>query len=213
MDNIFRSAGNPFMTSLVLLRHGESQWNLENRFTGWIDVPLSQRGEEEARTAGEKLKSYKFSRAFTSVLRRADDTLSIVLRIIGQKNIPIERDQALNERNYGDLQGLNKAETAAKYGDAQVKLWRRSFDVKPPNGESLKDTAARVLPYWEQRIQPHILKKENVIISAHGNSLRALVMHLDQLSQEEILELNIPTGVPLVYQFDHTGVPEAHYYL
>lgn len=163
--------------------------------------------------AGEKLKSFTFSRAFTSVLRRADDTLSIVLGIIGQKNIPIERDQALNERHYGDLQGLNKAETAAKYGDAQVKLWRRSFDVKPPNGESLKDTAARVLPYWEQRIQPHILKKENVIISAHGNSLRALVMHLDQLSQEEILELNIPTGVPLVYQIDHAGIPEAHYYL
>jgi len=190
------------MSSLVLLRHGESQWNLENRFTGWVDVPLSPRGEEEARTAGVKLKSFRFHRAFTSVLQRANNTLTIVLDIIGQKNIPIARDQALNERRYGDLQGLNKAETAKKFGEEQVKLWRRSFDVRPPNGESLKDTAERVLPYWKDSIAPHLRQGENVIIAAHGNSLRALVMHLDDLSKEKVLELNIPTGVPLLYELD-----------
>src|SRR6185436_19430347 len=134
------------MATLVLLRHGESQWNLENRFTGWVDVPLSEKGRAEARAAGEKLKSYTFDRAFTSVLIRAIDTLKIVLEVIGQSQIPIEKDQALNERMYGELQGLNKAETAQKYGDQQVKLWRRSYDIKPPGGESLKDTAERVLP-------------------------------------------------------------------
>jgi len=201
------------MPSVILLRHGESQWNLENRFTGWIDVPLSPRGEEEARAAGEKLKSFKFYRAFTSVLKRAIDTLTIVLDVIGQKSIPIEYDQALNERHYGDLQGLNKAETAKKYGEAQVKIWRRSYEVQPPHGESLKDTAARVLPYWHKNIIPHILKGENIIISAHGNSLRALVMQLDTLSQEEVLELNIPTGVPLLYEFDGAANPLSHQYL
>ncbi len=201
------------MTTVVLLRHGESQWNLENRFTGWTDVPLSEKGVEEARSAGEKLKGYAFDHAFTSVLKRAIDTLDIVLDIIGQKNIPIDYDQALNERHYGDLQGLNKAETAKKYGDAQVKLWRRSFDVQPPNGESLKNTLERVLPYWEANILPCVLKGERLIIAAHGNSLRSLVMHLDNLSREEVLELNIPTGVPLVYEFDANAKPVSHRYL
>jgi 2,3-bisphosphoglycerate-dependent phosphoglycerate mutase len=200
------------MNTLVLLRHGESQWNLENRFTGWVDVPLSERGVKEAREAGEKLRSFMFDRAFTSVLKRANDTLTIVLDIIGQRDIPVERDQALNERHYGDLQGLNKAETAMKYGDAQVKVWRRSFDVQPPNGESLKDTADRVLPYWNASILPHLEQGEDIIISAHGNSLRALVMHLDNLSREEVIELNIPTGVPLVYEFNKTQ-PVSHRYL
>lgn len=201
------------MTPLVLLRHGESQWNLENRFTGWVDVPLSSRGIEEANAAGEKLRGYTFDRAFTSVLQRAIRTLTIVLELTGQKTVPIEQNQALNERHYGDLQGLNKAETAQKYGDAQVKLWRRSFDVQPPNGESLKDTLARVLPYWEKVIYPHVLHGERLIIAAHGNSLRSLVMHLDELSREEVLELNIPTGVPLVYEFDDAGKPVSHRYL
>jgi 2,3-bisphosphoglycerate-dependent phosphoglycerate mutase len=201
------------MTTLVLLRHGESQWNLENRFTGWVDVPLSPKGVEEARNAGEKLKGYTFNLAFTSVLQRAINTLDIVLDISGQKSIPITKNQALNERHYGDLQGLNKAETAQKYGDAQVKLWRRSFDIQPPNGESLKDTLARVLPYWETTIYPHVVKKERMIIAAHGNSLRSLVMHLDGLTREQVLELNIPTGVPLLYEFDDAGKPVSHRYL
>jgi 2,3-bisphosphoglycerate-dependent phosphoglycerate mutase len=201
------------MTTLVLLRHGESQWNLENRFTGWIDVPLSEKGIEEAKSAGEKLKQYRFDHAFTSVLKRANDTLNIVLDIIGQKTIPIDYNQALNERHYGDLQGLNKAETAKKYGDAQVKIWRRSFDVPPPNGESLKNTLERVLPYWESNILPCVKKGERLIIVAHGNSLRSLVMHLDNLSKEAVLELNIPTGVPLVYEFDADAKPVSHRYL
>lgn len=201
------------MPTLVLLRHGESQWNLENRFTGWIDVPLSPKGVEEARQAGNKLMGYAFDRAFTSVLKRANDTLRIVLEIIGQTGIPTEFDQALNERHYGDLQGLNKAETAKKYGDAQVKLWRRSYDIQPPNGESLKDTAARVLPYWKQHIWPAVLKGQNIIIAAHGNSLRSLVMHLDTLTQQQVIELNIPTGVPLEYVFDPHGKEISHRYL
>jgi 2,3-bisphosphoglycerate-dependent phosphoglycerate mutase len=201
------------MPTLVLLRHGESQWNLENRFTGWVDVPLSPKGEEEARVAGEKLREFSFQRAFTSVLRRANDTLSIVLKIINQTAIPIEYDQALNERHYGDLQGLNKAETAKKFGDDQVKLWRRSYDIRPPNGESLKDTAERVLPYWEKKILPHLTKGENILIAAHGNSLRALVMHLDNLSREQVLELNIPTGVPLLYELSSSAAPLSSRYL
>jgi 2,3-bisphosphoglycerate-dependent phosphoglycerate mutase len=201
------------MSKLVLLRHGESQWNLENRFTGWVDVPLSPKGVDEAKAAGEKLKGFVFDRAYTSVLRRAIDTLSIVLDIVDQKNIPVTQDQALNERHYGDLQGLNKAETAQKFGDAQVKIWRRSFDVQPPNGESLKNTLERVLPYWQTVIEPRVRKGERLIIVAHGNSLRSLVMHLDKLSREEVIELNIPTGVPLVYEFDESGSPVAHAYL
>ena len=201
------------MARLVLLRHGESQWNLENRFTGWVDVPLSPKGIEEAKSAGEKLREMKFHRAFTSVLMRANETLRIVLEAIGQTGIPIEKDKALNERMYGELQGLNKAETAQKYGDAQVKIWRRSYDVRPPGGESLKDTAERALPYYEKMIKPHLLKGETIIIAAHGNSLRALVMELDQLSKEAVLELNIPTGVPLLYEFDERGKVLSHRYL
>jgi 2,3-bisphosphoglycerate-dependent phosphoglycerate mutase len=201
------------MARLVLLRHGESQWNLENRFTGWVDVPLSPKGIEEAKSAGEKLREVKFHRAFTSVLMRANETLRIVLEAIGQTGIPIEKDKALNERMYGELQGLNKAETAQKYGDAQVKIWRRSYDVRPPGGESLKDTAERALPYYEKMIKPHLLKGETIIIAAHGNSLRALVMELDQLSKEAVLELNIPTGVPLLYEFDASGKVLSHRYL
>jgi 2,3-bisphosphoglycerate-dependent phosphoglycerate mutase len=201
------------MTRLVLLRHGESQWNLENRFTGWVDVPLSPRGVEEAKNAGEKLKGFTFDRAFTSVLSRANETLRLVLEAIAQTAIPIEKDKALNERMYGELQGLNKAETAKKYGDDQVKIWRRSYDVKPPGGESLKDTAERVLPYYETKIKPCVLKGETILIAAHGNSLRALVMQLEHLSKEQVLELNIPTGAPLLYELDNSGKVLSHRYL
>jgi 2,3-bisphosphoglycerate-dependent phosphoglycerate mutase len=203
------------MPNLVLLRHGESQWNLENRFTGWVDVPLSPRGEEEARQAGEKLKSFKFDKAYTSVLKRANDTLYIVLKIIGQENIPIEYNKALNERHYGALQGLNKADIGRQYGEEQLKIWRRSYDVPPPKdktplnpegiSESLKDTAARTLPYFESKILPDIRAGKNVLVAAHGNSLRSIVMKLDNLSKEEVLELNIPTGVPLLYVYDDQG--------
>jgi 2,3-bisphosphoglycerate-dependent phosphoglycerate mutase len=186
---------------------------LENRFTGWVDVPLSPKGEQEARAAGEKLKGFRFDRAYTSVLKRAIDTLRIVLEITGQTNVPTEQDQALNERMYGDLQGLNKAETAQKYGEQQVKIWRRSYDVRPPGGESLKDTAERVLPYYEQRIKPEVLAGKTIIVAAHGNSLRALVMTLDRLTKEQVLELNIPTGAPLLYEFDASGAVREHRYL
>ncbi|HEY5627617.1 MAG TPA: 2,3-bisphosphoglycerate-dependent phosphoglycerate mutase [Nitrospira sp.] len=201
------------MARLVLLRHGESQWNLENRFTGWVDVPLSPRGIQEAKNAGEKLRSFTFHRAFTSVLARANETLRLALETIGQTGIPIEKNKALNERMYGELQGLNKAETAKKYGDEQVKIWRRSYDVPPPGGESLKDTAERVLPYYDQHIKPHVLNGETILIAAHGNSLRALVMQLEGLSKEQVLELNIPTGAPLLYELDATGKVTGHRYL
>ena len=201
------------MSKLVLIRHGESQWNLENRFTGWVDVPLSPKGIEEAKAAGKKLAGFTFDRAFTSVLARATETLRIILEAIGQATIPIEKDKALNERMYGELQGLNKAETAKKYGDEQVKIWRRSYDVQPPGGESLKDTAERVLPYYDSRIKPSVLKGETILIAAHGNSLRALVMQLEQLTREQVLELNIPTGAPLLYELDNNGKVLAHRYL
>jgi len=201
------------MARMVLLRHGESQWNLENRFTGWVDVPLSPKGEEEARAAGRKLIGFRFDRAYVSVLKRAIDTLRIVLEGIGQTDIPIEKDQALNERMYGELQGLNKAETITKFGEQQVKLWRRSYDVRPPGGESLKDTAERALPYYERRIRPDLMAGKTILVAAHGNSLRALVMHLDRLSHEEVLELNIPTGVPLLYEFNSSGAVLTHRYL
>jgi len=201
------------MPQMVLIRHGESQWNLENRFTGWIDVPLSPKGEQEAREAGQKIQAIRFDEAFTSVLTRAKETLRIVLEVIDQTNIPVEEDQALNERMYGDLQGLNKAETAQKYGEQQVKVWRRSYDVRPPGGESLKDTAERVLPYYLKRIEPEVLAGRTLLIVAHGNSLRALLMHLNQLSKEEVLELNIPTGAPLFYEFGDNGKVLAHRYL
>jgi len=190
------------MSKLVLVRHGESQWNLENRFTGWVDVPLSPKGEQEAKTAGEKLKGIVFKKAFTSLLKRAQNTLGIILDVTGQKNIPVEKSQALNERHYGDLQGLNKAETVKKFGDEQVKIWRRSYDVAPPKGESLKDTAARTLPYFKETILPSLKDNANIIVAAHGNSLRSIVMDLDKLTREQVLELNIPTGVPIVYEFD-----------
>ncbi len=191
--------------TLVLVRHGQSQWNLENRFTGWVDVPLSEAGIEEARKAGELLKGMKFDYAFTSALTRAQETLRIMLEIIGQTDVPTERDQALNERHYGDLQGLNKDETAAKFGKEQVHIWRRSFDVKPPNGESLKDTRSRVLPYYQAKIEPLVKDGKRILIAAHGNSLRALVMTLDNMSQQAITDLNIPTGAPMRYLIDSEG--------
>ncbi|MGH7181158.1 MAG: 2,3-bisphosphoglycerate-dependent phosphoglycerate mutase [Nitrospiraceae bacterium] len=193
------------MGHLVLLRHGESQWNLENRFIGWIDVPLSPEGHEEAMAAAQKLSQYRFNRAFTSRLIRATDTLRIVLAAIGQGQIPIEENQALNERMYGDLQGLNKEETVKKYGAEQVEVWRRSYEVRPPGGESLQDTAARVLPYYERRIKPALDQGDTLLIVAHGNSLRALVMHLEHLSPQQIVELTIPTGTLLVYDIDDKG--------
>ena len=188
------------MPELILLRHGQSQWNLENRFTGWVDVPLSPKGEAEARAAGEKLAGRRIDVLFTSVLKRAIDTATLAFaaaRIAEPRTI---RDAALNERMYGDLQGLNKAEAAKKWGDAQIKIWRRSYDVQPPGGESLADTAARVLPYWESQIRPELVAGRNVLVAAHGNSLRALVMHLDGLTREQVLELEIPTGAPLLYE-------------
>jgi 2,3-bisphosphoglycerate-dependent phosphoglycerate mutase len=188
------------MALLVLVRHGESQWNLENRFTGWEDVPLTETGRREAARAGELLRGMPFDRAYTSELQRAQETLSIILDAIGRSDLPIERDAALNERHYGELQGLNKAETAKKFGDEQVHIWRRSFDVAPPGGESLKDTAARTLPYFERVIVPRLAAGENVLVSAHGNSLRSIVMHLDKLSPQQVLELNLATGVPIVYE-------------
>lgn len=191
------------MSYLIILRHGQSQWNLENRFTGWIDIDLSEQGIIEAQQAGEKLKPYKFDKAYTSALIRAQRTLDIILKIIHQENIPIEKDEALNERMYGDLQGLNKDEMRAKFGAEQVHLWRRSFDVAPPNGESLKDTAARVIPYWEKHIVPDLKAGKNILISAHGNSLRALVMYLEKLSPEEIVQTEIPTGHPKYYMLDN----------
>jgi len=195
------------MPHLVLLRHGQSQWNLENRFTGWVDVPLTQKGEEEARQAGEKMKAVQlqFDTTFTSVLQRAIRTLKLALGVLGQSDLPVKQDQALNERHYGDLQGLNKAETAQKFGDEQVRIWRRSYDVPPPGGESLENTAARTLPYLTEKILPTIQAGQHVLVAAHGNSLRSIIMHLDQLNREEVLSLELGTGVPVVYDLDTTG--------
>ena len=203
------------MGKLVLVRHGQSQWNLENRFTGWVDVPLSDKGRQEALHAGLSLKGLKFDCAFTSVLQRAQNTLKIILEEIGQTQLPTEKNQALNERHYGALQGLNKKETAAKYGDEQVHIWRRSYDVPPPAtktdlnpegiSESLKDTAARTLPYFNSRILPLVKSGKNVLVAAHGNSLRSIVMDLEHMTKEQVLELNIPTGVPITYDIDSSG--------
>jgi 2,3-bisphosphoglycerate-dependent phosphoglycerate mutase len=190
------------MTQLVLIRHGQSQWNLENKFTGWIDIPLSPKGEEEAREAGEKIKNFKFDKVYTSVLERAIKTYEIAAEVAGFKNLPVEKDKALNERMYGDLQGLNKDDMRKKFGAEQVHIWRRSFDVPPPNGESLKDTAERVLPYWRSHIEPDLKAGKNILVVAHGNSLRALIMHLDNLTGEEVVKLEIPTGIPILYEFD-----------
>lgn len=198
------------MGHLVLLRHGESQWNLENRFTGWIDVPLSTEGREEAMAAAQKLSGYRFDRAFTSRLVRATETLRVVLAAIGQEQIPLEESLALNERMYGDLQGLNKEETIKKYGAQQVEVWRRSYEVRPPGGESLQDTAARVLPYYEEWIKPALGNGNTVLIVAHGNSLRALVMHLEHLSPQQIVDLTIPTGALFIYDVHDAGVCVRH---
>jgi 2,3-bisphosphoglycerate-dependent phosphoglycerate mutase len=190
------------MVWLCLLRHGQSQWNLENRFTGWVDVALTDAGREEARTAAERLasQSIHFDVAYTSVLSRAADTLDIALRVLQQRDLPIHNDQALNERMYGDLQGLNKAETAAKFGDEQVHVWRRSYEVPPPNGESLKDTQERALPYYRTHIEPALRAGKNVLIVAHGNSLRAIIMQLENLTPEQILQVELPTGEPWLYR-------------
>ena len=228
------------MHRVVLLRHGESDWNRENRFTGWTDVDLSDKGRLEAKMAGELLTSlgYTFDQAYCSVLKRAIRTLWIVLDEMDLMWIPVERSWRLNERHYGDLQGLDKAETAARFGEAQVKIWRRSYDIPPPPlepsdprfpgrdpryrslspselplTECLKDTVARFLPYWHGTIGPAIRSGKSVIVAAHGNSIRALVKYLDQVSEKDIVELNIPTGVPLVYELDADLKPLDHYYL
>ena len=228
------------MTKLVLLRHGESVWNKENRFTGWTDVDLSERGIDEAHYAGQVLKEkgYVFDVAFTSVLKRAIRTLWIVLDEMDQMWIPVHRSWRLNERHYGALQGLNKSEMTAKYGEQQVLIWRRSYDVQPPPlkptderypgndprygtldkkdvplTESLKDTIQRVMPYWHDTVAPAIRSGKRVIISAHGNSIRGLVKYLDNLSDEDIVRLNIPTGIPLIYELDEQLKSARHYYL
>jgi 2,3-bisphosphoglycerate-dependent phosphoglycerate mutase len=191
--------------TLILVRHGQSLWNLQDRFTGWIDVPLTDQGRAEARRAGEKLKGYPFDRAFMSALVRAQETLRIILDIIGQPDLPTERNSALNERHYGDLQGLVKSETAQKFGEETVRLWRRSYEVAPPGGESLKDTQRRVMPYYEQHIAPLVFGGQTLLLVAHANSLRALVMTLDDVSPEAVPDLKIATGVPRRYQFDAGG--------
>ena len=228
------------MHKVVLLRHGESDWNRENRFTGWTDVDLSEAGRREAKAAADVLKSlgYTFDRAYCSVLKRAIRTLWIVLDEMDLMWIPVERSWRLNERHYGALQGLDKAETAARFGEAQVKIWRRSYDIPPPAlersdprfpgadpryrclspdevplTECLKDTVARFLPYWTGTIGPAIKSGQRVLVAAHGNSIRALVKYLDDVSERDIVELNIPTGVPLVYELDDDLRPLKHYYL
>jgi 2,3-bisphosphoglycerate-dependent phosphoglycerate mutase len=189
---------------LVLVRHGESEWNLKNLFTGWKNVDLTDKGVEEARAAGRKLKAQglRFDVAFTSSLKRAQRTLDLMLEELGQTDLPIIRDQALNERDYGDLVGLNKDDARKKWGEEQVLIWRRSYDIAPPGGESLRDTAARVLPYYIKEIQPRVLRGERVLVAAHGNSLRALVMVLDRHTTESILKLNLGTGVPMIYRLN-----------
>lgn len=224
------------MNKLILIRHGQSTWNLENKFTGWTDVDLSKKGIEEAKEAGKTLKEkgFNFDIAYTSVLKRANHTLEIVLKELNEENIPIYKSWRLNERHYGALQGLNKEETAVKYGDNQVKIWRRSYDVKPPalderderyikqkdiydeyvpHTESLKDTIKRVIPYWEKTIVPSIKTGKKVIIVAHGNSLRGLIKYLDNISDEEIIKLEIETGKPICYELDDNLKPIKHYYL
>lgn len=228
------------MYKLVLMRHGESQWNLENRFTGWTDVDLTQTGRDQAWQAGQLLKEkgFGFDMAFTSVLKRAIRTLWLTLDALDQMYIPVHNNWRLNERHYGNLQGLNKAETAAKFGDEQVLIWRRAYAIAPdplsledprhprfdprygklsadqlPSTECLKDTVERVLPFWNDSIAPAIRAGRRVLVSAHGNSLRALIKHLDHVSDEDIIALNIPTGQPLVYELDQNLRPIKHYYL
>ena len=198
--SVFKNLDMPL---LILIRHGQSTYNLENRFTGSVDVPLTSLGKEEAREAGKKLKDYKFNRAFTSMLIRAQESLEIILEEIKQPDIPVVKNAALNERMYGSLQGLNKAETAEKYGAEQVEIWRRSYSIRPPNGESLEDTFNRVVPFYKSEIEPKLKDSENILIVAHGNSLRALVMYLENIETEAIEKLNIPTGLPKLYTLDN----------
>ena len=193
------------MSQLILLRHGQSVWNAENRFTGWVDIDLSEQGIKEAKFAGQKLKDFKIDKVFTSTLKRAIETAQSVLDIIGQNALPLTCSPALNERNYGDLQGLNKDEMRSKFGTEQVHIWRRSYDIRPPNGESLKDTCDRVLPYYQSTILPCLLKKETVLVAAHGNSLRGLIKELEHLSNLDVVSVEIPTGSPLVYEMDQQG--------
>ncbi len=195
------------MGKLVLVRHGQSQWNLENRFTGWVDVPITPLGEQEAHRAGRELKAadIRFDLAFVSELIRANQTLAVILDELGRKDLPVKKDAALNERHYGDLQGLDKAETIKKFGEAQVHIWRRSFDVKPPNGESLKDTADRTLPYFRNFILPAVTAGQNALVSAHGNSLRAIIMDLEKLSPEQIMKVEIATCRPIYYDVGTKG--------
>lgn len=188
--------------SLTLIRHGQSTYNLANLFTGNVDVPLTLLGEEEALIAGKKINGFKYDIAYTSMLKRAQETLRIILEEIKQTTIPVVKNAAFDERMYGDLQGLNKTETAAKYGDAQVEIWRRSYDVRPPGGESLEDTFNRTVPYYKPEIEPKLKAGENILIVAHGNSLRALMMYLENISKEAIVNVNIPTGLPRLYHFD-----------
>lgn len=190
------------MSTLVLVRHGQSLWNQQNRFTGWVDVPLTDQGREEARTGGRRLEKLCFDVAYTSALLRAQETLAIILEEIGQTRCPVIRDAALNERHYGDLTGLDKAETAAIHGAENVRIWRRSFDVPPPNGESLEMTAKRTLPFFERAIMGDIRHGRNVLVCAHGNSNRSIVMNLDRLSRDEVLKVELATGVPLFYLFE-----------
>lgn len=192
------------MPKLVLIRHGQSLWNLENRFTGWVDVPLTEGGREEARKAARQISFMRFDVAYTSALSRAQETLKIILDE-NEWNIPVIRDQALNERHYGDLQGMNKDDMRKAYGEEQVHIWRRSYDVPPPNGEALKDTAARTLPFFDRCIMGDIRQGKNVLVVAHGNSNRSIVMKLDGLSGEEVVKLELGTGVPLIYELDSSG--------
>ena len=190
------------MGKLVIVRHGQSTWNKANKFTGWVDVDLAEKGIEEARDAGKKLADIHFDCAFTSALKRAQRTLEIILKESGQPSIPVEKNEALNERMYGDLQGLDKDETKVKYGEEQVQIWRRSYDIAPPNGESLKDTADRVIPYYDKNIRPVLEQGKNVIIAAHGNSLRALIMYLEKMDPKDIVTVEIPTGKPKLYELN-----------
>ena len=192
------------MPTLALVRHGQSLWNLENRFTGWVDVPLTDQGRDEARRAGERLRDMSFDVAYTSTLQRAQTTLAIMLETMGV-TLPTIRDDALNERHYGDLQGLDKARTAERFGEEQVHIWRRSFATAPPNGESLKMTAERTLPFFERAIMGEIAQGKDVLVVAHGNSNRSIVMELDQLAPDEVPGLELATGVPLVYELDQDG--------
>ena len=198
---------------LVLVRHGQSEWNLKNLFTGWHDVALTEQGVAEAHKAGEKLKElgYAFDVAYNSYLKRAQDTLSIILDELDQSGLTVIRNQALNERDYGDLTGLNKDDARKRFGEEQVHIWRRSFDVPPPGGESLKDTAARTLPYFDEHIKPRVLAGERVLVAAHGNSLRALIMEIEGISGEEIVHRELATGVPIIYRLNEDGsIAEKH---